>query len=68
MGHGALHGRGGLFLRHARMALLRISAMLGATWWLFQRVPGSLVPQEDQGYVFLVTALPPAARSTARAT
>ena len=28
---------------------------------LFQRVPGSLVPAEDQGYVFLVTVLPPAA-------
>ena len=35
--------------------------MLGATWWLFERVPGGLVPQEDQGYVFLVTQLPPAA-------
>ena len=31
------------------------------TWWLFQRVPGGLVPPEDQGYIFLVTALPPAA-------
>jgi multidrug efflux pump len=49
------------FLRHALVGLLLVVAMLGATWYLFQRVPGGLVPQEDQGYVFLVTALPPAA-------
>src|SRR5215203_1673586 len=49
------------FLRHAVIALAVVAAMLGATWWLFGRVPGGLVPQEDQGYVFLVTALPPAA-------
>jgi multidrug efflux pump len=35
--------------------------MLVATWALFQRVPSGLVPNEDQGYIFLVTALPPAA-------
>ncbi|MFL5331591.1 MAG: efflux RND transporter permease subunit [Geminicoccaceae bacterium] len=51
----------GLVLRHALPALLVILVMLGATWWLFARVPGGLVPQEDQGYVFLVTQLPPAA-------
>jgi hydrophobe/amphiphile efflux-1 (HAE1) family protein len=48
-------------LRHAVLALVLVAAMLGATWWLFERVPGGLVPQEDQGYVFLVTQLPPAA-------
>jgi hydrophobe/amphiphile efflux-1 (HAE1) family protein len=51
----------GFFLRHAVIGLVLIAAMLGATWYLFQRVPGGLVPAEDQGYVFLVTALPPAA-------
>jgi multidrug efflux pump len=35
--------------------------MLGATWWLFERVPGGLVPAEDLGSVFIVTILPPAA-------
>jgi multidrug efflux pump len=49
------------FLRRALVGLVLVAAMLGATWFLFQRVPGGLVPQEDQGYVFLVTALPPAA-------
>jgi len=49
------------FLRHALIALMLISLMLGATWWLFERVPGGLVPAEDLGNVFVVTALPPAA-------
>ncbi|WP_046868717.1 efflux RND transporter permease subunit [Microvirga massiliensis] len=49
------------FLRHAAIAFAIIAVMLGATWWLFQRVPGALVPAEDQGVVFLVTTLPPAA-------
>jgi multidrug efflux pump len=49
------------FLRHAVVALAVVALMLGVTWWLFQRVPGALVPAEDQGSVFLVTMLPPAA-------
>jgi hydrophobe/amphiphile efflux-1 (HAE1) family protein len=49
------------FLRRVAIGFLLLAAMLGATWYLFQRVPGGLVPAEDQGYVFLVTALPPAA-------
>jgi hydrophobe/amphiphile efflux-1 (HAE1) family protein len=49
------------FLRHAVVALAVVALMLGASWWLFQRVPGALVPAEDQGSVFLVTMLPPAA-------
>jgi hydrophobe/amphiphile efflux-1 (HAE1) family protein len=51
----------GFFLRHMVTAGVLIAVMLGVTWWLFQRVPGGLVPSEDQGYIFLVTALPPAA-------
>ncbi len=54
-------GGAAFFLRHAVIASVILAAMLGATWWLFQRVPGGLVPAEDQGSVFLVTALPPAA-------
>jgi multidrug efflux pump len=49
------------FLRRALVGLALVGVMLGATWWLFERVPGGLVPQEDQGFVFLVTQLPPAA-------
>lgn len=51
----------GFFLRHALLSIILAAAMFGATWYLFQRVPGGLAPAEDQGYVFLVTALPPAA-------
>jgi multidrug efflux pump len=49
------------FLRHAVVAFAVIAVMLGVTWWLYERVPGGLVPQEDQGYIFAVTQLPPAA-------
>ncbi|AWM88088.1 efflux RND transporter permease subunit [Microvirga sp. 17 mud 1-3] len=49
------------FLRRALAVLAIIVLMFGATWWLFQRVPGGLVPAEDQGSFFLVTMLPPAA-------
>ncbi len=50
-----------LFMRRGLVSLAIVAVMLGATWLLFQRVPGGLVPQEDQGSVFLVTTLPPAA-------
>jgi multidrug efflux pump len=48
-------------LRRAVIGLGLTVLLLGATAMLFLRVPGGLVPAEDQGYVFLVTALPPAA-------
>jgi hydrophobe/amphiphile efflux-1 (HAE1) family protein len=48
-------------LRHAVVALAATAAMLGVTALLFVRVPGGLVPAEDQGSVFVVTMLPPAA-------
>ncbi|MGD9616551.1 MAG: efflux RND transporter permease subunit [Alphaproteobacteria bacterium] len=54
-------GGAGFFLRHTLIALVLIAGMLGVTWSLFQRVPGGLVPAEDQGYIFLVTTLPQAA-------
>ena len=54
-------GGAAFFLRHALVGVALIGLMLGATWWLFQRVPSGLVPAEDQGSVFLVTMLPPAA-------
>jgi len=48
-------------LRHVAVGLALAAVMLVATVYLFLRVPSGLVPAEDQGYVFLVTALPPAA-------
>ncbi len=49
------------FLRHALIGIAVVGVMVLATWQLFERVPGGLIPAEDQGYVFLVTNLPPAA-------
>jgi multidrug efflux pump len=49
------------FLRHALIGIVLAAVMVAATWVLLRRVPGGLVPNEDQGYVFLVTTLPPAA-------
>ena len=48
-------------LRRTVVGLVCFVAVLGAVAALFQRIPGSLVPAEDQGYVFVVTILPPAA-------
>jgi multidrug efflux pump len=49
------------FLKRTFVSLAVVVAMLAGTALLFSRVPGSLVPQEDQGYVLMVTSLPPAA-------
>jgi multidrug efflux pump len=51
-------------LRRTAVGLAGFALLLGAVGLLFQQVPGGLVPNEDQGYVFLVTALPPAASLT----
>ena len=48
-------------LKRTVVGLAGFGVIIAATVFLFQRVPGGLVPNEDQGYVFLVTALPPAA-------
>src|SRR5215472_4449850 len=34
---------------------------LGATYFVYQRVPTSFVPQEDQGYFFVIVQAPPGA-------
>jgi hydrophobe/amphiphile efflux-1 (HAE1) family protein len=51
----------GFLLNRTVLGLAGFAIVLGATYALFQRIPGSLVPAEDQGYVFMVTVLPPAA-------
>jgi multidrug efflux pump len=50
-----------LALRHAVMAVALVAIMVGATVWLGEKVPSALVPDEDQGIVFGVVILPPAA-------
>ncbi|MGQ0581674.1 MAG: efflux RND transporter permease subunit [Reyranella sp.] len=48
-------------LKRAVVGVAGFVIVLGLVFFLFQRIPGSLVPAEDQGYVFVVTVLPPAA-------
>ena len=51
---GAVH----LALRHRLAALLLFAALIGGVVWLLQRIPGSFVPPEDQGYIIAAAALP----------
>ena len=63
------YGAGVAFImRRAVLALILFAGLLGGTYYFFQSIPGSLVPDEDQGVNFAVAILPPAAslsRSTA---
>ncbi len=51
----------GFLLRRAVLGVAGFVLVLVSVVVLIQRIPGSLVPAEDQGYVFAVTMLPPAA-------
>jgi multidrug efflux pump len=41
--------------------LLLYAVILGATGWLFAKLPGSFLPEEDQGYFLNLVQLPPGA-------
>ena len=41
--------------------LLVYAAVIVATGWLFTRLPGSFLPEEDQGYFLSIVQLPPGA-------
>jgi len=47
-----------LVLHHRVVSLLAFALLLAGAGWLFNRVPGSFVPAEDQGYIIAVAALP----------
>ena len=49
------------FLKRSLVGLLLFGGMIALIMLLFSRVPGSLVPDEDQGYVINAYYLPPAA-------
>jgi HAE1 family hydrophobic/amphiphilic exporter-1/multidrug efflux pump len=51
----------GWMLRHGVVAALAIGVMLATTWLVARSVPSALAPNEDQGYVISIAALPPAA-------
>jgi multidrug efflux pump len=48
-------------LKRRGIAAGLIVVMLLGTWWLTRSVPSALAPDEDQGYVIAIAALPPAA-------
>lgn len=52
------------FLKRAILGLVLFGGMIALLVILFGRVPGSLVPDEDQGYVLNAYFLPPAASLT----
>ena len=45
-------------LRYRFVSLLVFLAVLGLTGLLFYKIPGSFIPQEDQGYIFSAIQLP----------
>jgi len=48
-------------MRRSAVAVAVIGVMLVATWGIVRTVPSALAPDEDQGYVVAIAALPPAA-------
>jgi HAE1 family hydrophobic/amphiphilic exporter-1/multidrug efflux pump len=48
-------------MRHAYVAAAAMVALGAAIFWLERSVPSALAPNEDQGYVLAIAALPPAA-------
>jgi multidrug efflux pump len=63
-GFGAVTGKYasgvGWVIRHGALAGVVMVVMLAATWRIASTVPTALAPEEDQGYVISIAALPPA--------
>ncbi|HEX2018925.1 MAG TPA: efflux RND transporter permease subunit [Aurantimonas sp.] len=56
------YGAGVAFImRRALLALVLFAGVVGGSYYMFQTIPGSLVPDEDQGVNFAIAILPPAA-------
>ncbi|MBF0160178.1 MAG: efflux RND transporter permease subunit [Magnetococcales bacterium] len=58
--HGYTSGVGRILKKSTRYLVLYV-AILGATGWLFAKLPGSFLPVEDQGYLLNLLQLPPGA-------
>ncbi|MEF2073460.1 efflux RND transporter permease subunit [Consotaella aegiceratis] len=55
------YGAGVSFImRRVVVAFLLFAGIVGGAYYFFQTLPGSLVPDEDQGVLFVVSILPPA--------
>jgi HAE1 family hydrophobic/amphiphilic exporter-1 len=48
-------------IRVRALVVLLFVGLLGATWWVYRNVPTGFVPDEDQGYVFVLVQAPPGA-------
>jgi HAE1 family hydrophobic/amphiphilic exporter-1 len=44
---------------HKAITVAVMLALLAGGWWLFKRVPTGFVPEEDQGYFFVIVQAPP---------
>lgn len=53
-------GVAGFFIRRIPVAVLAVLLFWGTTMGLFKIVPGSLLPEEDQGMIMIATMLDPA--------
>jgi len=51
-------------LRLRYLLLLVFFAGLGATVWIYNRVPTGFIPQEDQGYLMVIVQAPPGSSLT----
>ncbi len=51
----------GRVLKRTSLYLVLYAGLLGAMGWLFVHLPGSFLPEEDQGYFISVIQLPPGA-------
>lgn len=45
-------------IKRSVLGMAMFAVLCGATWHLFNTVPGGLVPDEDQGYIMAMTILP----------
>ncbi|MCR4941625.1 MAG: multidrug efflux RND transporter permease subunit [Campylobacter sp.] len=51
-------------LRHVLPSLLAVAIVIFAMAQLFERLPSSLVPSEDKGFIMAISSLPPASSSS----
>ncbi|HEY7292153.1 MAG TPA: multidrug efflux RND transporter permease subunit [Vicinamibacterales bacterium] len=55
-----VHGLRGL-IRVRALVVIVFVALLGATYWVYMRVPSGFLPDEDQGYIMVLIQAPPGA-------
>ena len=46
------------FIKRSKLAIIFLLIILGCTWTIYQRLPSTFVPEEDQGYFFTSINLP----------